>query len=179
MQVSQAISFSVVVSYDIAKGKNMIKSLSFVVLICLAAPVLGQSIDIATCRNPSGTTYRHYSGNNDKNASGWSEERISNGLISLTKDAAGKFDLLFVDTRKKPISMIQEGAKIVLLRTGPAEISLLVHYEGATTEIYSFFREKDGRSRYSVLTSRLGPSAISAKSSVMVGDCDPIFFDQN
>lgn len=148
------------------------------VLIFVAMPAIGQSINIATCRNPSGTAYRHFSGLNDKKDSGWSDEKISNGLISLTKDATGKFDLLYVDVRKTPISMIQDGAKVILLRTGPAEISLLVHYDGATSEIYSFFREKDGKNKYTVLTSRIGPAAIAAKSSVMIGDCDPIAFDR-
>ena len=141
-------------------------------------PAIGQSIDIATCRNPSGTAYRHFSGSNDKNDSGWSDDKITNGVVSLTKDATGKFDILYIDFRKKPISVIQDGAKVIPLRSGPTEISLLVHYDGSATELYSFFREKDGKNKYSVLTSRLGPAAISAKSGVMVGDCDPIAFDQ-
>ena len=150
----------------------------FLVLTLSAMPAIGQSIDIATCRNPSGTAYRHFSGNSDKKDSGWSDDKISNGVVSLTKDATGKFDILYIDFRKKPISVIQDGAKVIPLRSGPTEISLLVQYDGATTELYSFFREKDGKSKYTVLTSRIGPAAISAKSGVMVGDCDPIAFDR-
>ena len=156
----------------------MAKILHVFALVFAAMPAIGQSLEIATCRNPSGMVYRHFSGNNDKKDSGWGEDKISSGLISLTKDKTGKFDMLYVDVRKKPISMTQDGAKVIPLNSGPEEISLLVHYDAATTEIYSFFREKDGKSKYSVLTSRIGPSTISAKSSVMVGDCDPIAFDR-
>ena len=67
---------------------------------------------------------------------------------------------------------------MILLRGGPGEISLLVHYaEGSATEIYSFFKEKDGKSKYTVVTSRTGPRAFSAKTSVMVGECSVIRFD--
>ena len=86
--------------------------------------------------------------------------------------------MLFVDARNKPISMIQDGAKVILLRRADDAISLMAHYEGATTEIYSFFREKDGKNRYTVMTSRIGPLALSQKSGVMLGDCGPIQFDR-
>ena len=175
--VSLLISFSVK-SATIMKREMIMTNSVLLALIFVAVPAMGESIEITTCRNPSGTAYRHFSGNNDAKASGWSEEKISNSVVSLTKDTAGKFDLLYVDFRKKPISMTQEGAKVIPLRSGPDAVSFLVHYDGSTTEVYSFFQEKDGKSRYTVFTSRIGPLAISAKSSIMVGDCNPIAFDR-
>ncbi len=139
---------------------------------------LAQSQDLATCRSPSGKAFRHFSGGQDQEGAGWSDERIRNGVVTLTQAADGRFDMLFVDVRNKPISMSQDGAKIVVLRFGPNELTLLAHYEeGSASEIYSFFRERDGKSRYTVMTSRIGPRAVLPKSSLMVGDCDPIRFD--
>ena len=96
---------------------------------------------------------------------------------ALGHTSTGALDVLFVDARNNRISMTHDGAKLVLLRSSNRSISVLAHYPGATTEIYSFFQEKDGRNRYSVLTSRTGPQAAVEKSSVMVGLCDPIKFD--
>ena len=156
----------------------MIVRLIAVLMSVVSIGAIAQSQELATCRNPTGKAYRHFSGVQDKAGSGWDDERIRNGVVTLVQASDGQFDMLFVDARNKPISMMQDGAKVVLLRRSADAVSLLAHYEGATTEIYSFFREKDGKSRYTVLTSRIGPLAISQKSSVMVGDCDPILFDR-
>jgi hypothetical protein len=136
-----------------------------------------QQADIAACRSPAGKVYRHFSGTAEKADAGWSDDKISEGVLTLVRTPTGTLDMLFIDVRNKPISMTQDGAKLVLLRSSDRSISILVHYPGATTEIYSFFQEKDGRNRYSVLTSRTGPQAAVEKSSVMVGLCDPIRFD--
>jgi hypothetical protein len=146
-------------------------------LLFWSSLVCAQTTDIATCRNPSGKAFRHFSGAQEKNGSGWSDERISNGVITLVKTADGSFDMLYVDVRNKPISVTQDGAKVVLLRISDTDLSLLAHYQGATTEIYTFFKERDGKNRYSVMTSRTGPNAFAPKSSLMVGDCDNIRFD--
>lgn len=138
---------------------------------------VAQSQDLATCRNPSGKAFRHFNGLQDKATSGWNDDKISNGVVTLVRTSDGGFDMLYVDVRSKPISMVQDGATIRLLRLSEDQISLLAYYEGATTEIYSFFKEKDGKNRYSVLTSRTGKDAASPKSGVMVGDCSPIRFD--
>lgn len=136
-----------------------------------------QQAEIATCRSPAGKVFRHFSGILEKADAGWSDEKISDGVLTLVRTSNGTLDMLFIDARNKPISMTQDGAKLVLLRSSDRSISVLAHYPGATTEIYSFFQEKDGRNRYSVLTSRTGPQAAVEKSSVMVGLCDPIKFD--
>lgn len=138
---------------------------------------LAHAQEITTCRSPSGKAFRHFTGVQEKASAGWSDEKISKGVVTLVRGGDGKLDMLYLDIRNKPISMTQDGAKVLTLRNAQDELSLLVHYEGSTTEIYSFFREKDGRNRYTVLTSRIGPKTFAPKSSVMVGDCDPIRFD--
>lgn len=148
---------------------------AFVALAVLFSTVVfGQSQEITTCRSPNGKVYRHYFGSQDKPGSGWGDDKISNGVITLVQLSDGNFDLLYVDIRNKPISVIQDGAKVVLLRGGPDDITLLTHYPESTTEIYSFFREKDGKVKYTVLTSRTGPDTFAPKSSVMVGDCSAL-----
>ena len=139
--------------------------------------VSAESTYIAICRDPSGKAFRHFSGPQDKATAAWSDEKIGGGVVTLVQGTDGAFDMLYVDVRKRPISTAQDGAKIIKLRSGPNELSLLAHYSGSTSEIYSFFREKDGKNRYTVMTSRIGPETFAPKSSVMVGDCEPIRFD--
>lgn len=138
---------------------------------------MAQSEEIATCRSPLGKAFYHFNGLSDKAGSGWSDDKISKGVTTLVRAADGSLDMLFVDIRGKPISMTQEGATIRLLRLSQDNVTLLAYYEGATTEIYSFFKEKDGKNRYSVLTNKTGSGAMIPKSGVMVGDCSEIRFD--
>ena len=89
-----------------------------------------------------------------------------------------KVDVLYVDTRNKPISSVQDGGNVVLLRQGSDSITVLVHYQdGSTTEIYSFFKEKDGTHKFTQMQSKTGNSAMFPKSALLVGTCDPIKFE--
>lgn len=160
-------------------GNNVnFKTICALCAVLASTGAYSQQADIATCRSPAGKVYRHFNGILEKADAGWSDDKISGGVLTLVRTSNGTLDMLFIDARNKPISMTQDGAKLVLLRSSDRSISVLAHYPGATTEIYSFFQEKDGRNRYSVLTSRTGPQAALEKSSVMVGLCDPIKFDQ-
>lgn len=136
-----------------------------------------QAQEITTCRNPSGKSFYHYAGMAGKAQSGWTDDKITGGVVSLVKGSDNKFDMLYFDSRAKPISMVQDGADIRLLRLSQNTITLLVYYQGSTTEIYSFFMEKDGKNRYSVLINRTGGDVPLPKSSMLIGDCEPIRFD--
>ena len=135
------------------------------------------SQQITTCRAPAGKAYYHFDGLVDKAGAGWTDDKITKGVFSLSKIKEDTFDILYVDIQNKPISSTQEGAIVRLIRSGPNILTLLVFYPTATTEIYSFFKEKDGRFRFSIMQNRTGEGATYPKSSVMVGDCDPIRFD--
>ena len=74
-----------------------------------------QQAEIATCRSPAGKVFRHFSGIVEKADSGWSDEKISDGVLTLVRTSNGTLDMLFIDSRNKPISMTQDGAKLVLL----------------------------------------------------------------
>lgn len=154
--------------------RNLIIGSCFTLTACMA---LAQSEEIATCRSPSGTAYFHYSAGVDKAGSGWTDDKISKGVFTLVRAKDGSFDVLYIDGRSKPISSTQDGAMVRVLRSSSENLTLLVYYERATTEIYSFFKEKDGKSKFSMLTNKTGNGALIQKSSVMVGDCDPIRFN--
>jgi hypothetical protein len=153
------------------------RAILLIAMLVVAGGASAQSEEITTCRNPSGRAYYHFNGQVGKADSGWTDDKISNGVVTLMRAADGTLDMLFIDVRGKPVSMTQDGAVVRVLRLAPDQITLLAYYEGATTEIYSFFREKDGTSRYTVLTNKTGEGAIVPKSGVMVGTCDPIRFD--
>lgn len=157
------------------RSVEMIKKsiLALLSLISLTA----YSQQIATCRAPAGKAYYHFDGLVDKAGAGWSDDKITKGVFSLSKIKEDTFDILYVDIQNKPISSTQDGAIVRLIRSGPNILTLLVFYPSATTEIYSFFKEKDGRYRFSMMQNKTGVGAVLPKSSLMVGDCDPIRFD--
>ncbi|MDD0812973.1 hypothetical protein PSQ20_21740 [Curvibacter sp. RS43] len=133
--------------------------------------------EIATCRAPSGHTYYHAKGNIPKDKAGWQSDGISNGVFSLVQVADGNFDVLYIDARKKPISAVQDGAVVRLIRASATNLTVFVFYREAMTEIYSFFSERDGGNKFTVLQNRSGDGAFIEKSSLLVGQCDPIKFE--
>ena len=157
------------------RSEEMIKK-SIVALLFLIS-LTAYSQQIATCRAPAGKAYYHFDGLVNEARAGWSDDKISGGVISLSKINEDAFDILYIDTQNKPISSTQDGAIVRLLRRGPNILTLLVFYPTAQTEIYSFFKEKNGRSRFSMMQNRTGDGVTVPKSSVIVGDCDPIRFD--
>jgi len=142
--------------------------------------VLGaaQADELATCRAPTGHTYYHSKGVVPKEGSGWKSDGISGGVFSLVQGADGSMDVLYVDARKKPISATQDGAVVRLIRSSKTNITVFVFYKEAMTEIYSFFLERDGSSKFTLLQNRTGDGAVIEKSSLLVGPCDPIKFEQ-
>jgi len=154
----------------------MIKvSIAFSVLAACGAV---QADELTTCRSPGGHTYYHSKGAVPKEASGWKPDSIPGGVFSLVQGADGSMDVLYVDARKKPISATQDGAVIRLIRSSKTNITVFVFYKEAMTEIYSFFQERDGSSKFTLLQNRTGDGALIEKSSLLMGPCDPIKFEQ-
>ena len=153
----------------------MLKSLVMSLAAISALAVHGQ--EIATCRGPAGRAFFHFEGLTDKAGSGWTEDKISKGVFSISRTGANEYDILYIDIQNKPISTKQEGGIVRLIRRGKTNLTFLVFYPMVTTEIYSLFTEKDGRSPFSLMQNKTGEGAVFPKSSVMVGDCDPIRFD--
>lgn len=147
----------------------------FGLLLCVAS--YSHGVELATCRAPVGKSYYHYSGLSEKKAAGWSDDKISNAVFTLTQGTDGSFDVLFVDGRGKPVSSAQDGAIVRLLRRGESSISLLVFYPSNSTEIYTFFLEKDGATKFTMMQSRSGDGVPFPKNSLLVGLCDQIRFE--
>lgn len=145
--------------------------------LCLLLSFSVEAQEIATCRAPAGKTYFHYEGLTDKAGSGWSDDKISRGVFTISRVGANEYDLLYVDIANKPISTKLEGGLVRLIRRGKTSLTFLVFYPTVATEIYSFFNEKDGKSRFTMMQNKTGDGAMIPKSSVLVGDCDPIRFD--
>lgn len=136
-----------------------------------------QATDIASCSNPSGKGYYPETGIVSAKDSGWSEEKITDGITKLAKLDDGEYDILFVDARKEIISARQDGAHIMLLNRGESAASVLVVYPGKTAEVYTFIVTTSGKLEYIQTLSRAGDGVLITKASVMRGDCDYINFD--
>jgi hypothetical protein len=155
---------------------RMTKSSLFVLLLSTAN--YSHGVELTTCRAPAGKSYFHYSGLLDKKSAGWADDKMSNGVFTLTQTENGAFDVVYVDVRGKPISSSQDGALVRLLRKGSNSLSVLVFYPSSSTEIYTFFTEKDGAHKFTLLQSRNGDAAAVPKSTLLVGSCEPIQLDQ-
>jgi hypothetical protein len=155
----------------------MSKRIYLVAALFIATSVCSQ--EIATCRTPTGKAYYQFAGLATKENSGWVDDKISGGVFTLTKIGSSvedAVDLLYVDTNNKPISTVQSGGIVRLLNLDSVNITVLVHYPKTVTEIYSFFREKSGRYKFSMMQNKAGVDIPFPKSSLMVGDCESIKF---
>jgi hypothetical protein len=154
----------------------MIKTICCLVVALFSSSLSAQ--EITTCRNPSGKAFYHFEGAISRSNAGWIDDKITGGVFTFAQIADGSIDILFVDTRMKPISATQEGGLVRLLRRNATSATVLVSYpDGASSEIYTFFKEKDGGHKFTLLQNKSGDYAPVPKSALMVGTCEPIRFD--
>lgn len=152
------------------------KKILFIILLVTSSSSYSQT-QIAACENPKGYVYYPYISPVPKDKSGWIEDKITGGKSVLIKNPSG-LDLLFIDSVKKtPISSVEDGGKVFLLRKTSNQISVLVDYE-SVTEIYTYWKTDGGQLQYSILQSKNGMvSGTVSKSGVMVGTCQFINFN--
>lgn len=147
---------------------------AFVVAITLiSAPVFAQ--DVARCSDSKGQAFYPFSGLIPKDKSGWREDGISKGRITVKRLANNEFDLIFSDAQRPDVSSRADGGIVLMARAATQDFSLVIVYPGSTTEIYSFWRANDGRLQYSHLQNKAGIAPIP-KSSALVGQCEFINF---
>ena len=157
--------------------KSVTITLLFVAALVAAPTALSQPVnanEIASCSNPQGQAFFPLRGDNPKNTSGWQKDGIAGGRITLAKAGGDKLDILYVDSRRQMMSVIRDGGKILPIRATENEISVLA-VSDEQTEIYTFWRNKEGKLEFSMLQSR-GGKATNPKTSIMVGSCDFIIF---
>ena len=135
------------------------------------------AVDIASCSNPIGKAYYPEIGLVTKGKSGWEQnEKITNGIVKLSKTAEGKYDILFVDSTQQITSSVEDGDSVLMLNRGDNVVSFLVVYRGKTAEIFTFQKTTSGVLEYIHVTSRAGEAVMITKASIIRGDCAFIEF---
>ncbi len=141
----------------------------------LPAIDLLSNIKIASCSQPTGRAYYPELGITTTETSGWKDDGIKNGIVQLSKIGKNKYDIVFVDTYRRIISSVEEGADVLMLSYDKNIISFLVISSGKTVDIYTFLKNNSGKLEYIHMTSR---SILMPKFSVMRGNCDFIHFSK-
>jgi hypothetical protein len=132
---------------------------------------------VANCGSVEGYAYYHYSGLVPKKSSGFDKDKITGGMTTFQRTPDGSYDILVVDSRKKIISMVQDGGKVVLLRKGAKDATFMLYFPNNSIEIYTLWTDGEGHLKYDYLSSKGGDATGIHKSSVMVGRCDEINFN--
>ena len=147
-------------------------------LLLLTFPLLVNAQEITSCQNPKGYAYYHHhkGGLMSLSESGWSDDKISGGITTLKKLLDGKYDIFIVDIRKSIISLRQDGGEILLLRKGKEDATFLHFFPGNAVELYTFWRDANGKDRFDLLQSKGGDNYPIHKSSVLTGECSSINF---
>ncbi len=151
------------------------KALAILFAILMIAPS-SIAATLATCVNPEGHAYYNLDGGTTETQSGWTKDKVSKGVFSLQLTDSG-YDLLFVDARKAIFSSRGDGGNVILMSHSAKDAVILVNYQKeGTIEIYKFFEDGKGGKKFAMFTSRTY-SAPDPKSSLMVGDCSFVDFN--
>ncbi len=135
------------------------------------------AVDVAQCSSPSGKAYYPYLGVVDQKSSGWTDDKISNGITTLQKTGENEYDILFVDVTKRIVSSRQDGGNVVLLSRGAGSVSVLIVYPGQSAEVYTFLVDKAGKAEYLHVQSRAGDAVMISKVAVMRAECQFVRLD--
>ncbi len=146
----------------------------FISLFFLVVSVIGQAQDIAVCHSPKGRAYFANLRIVPANKSGWKDDAIDGGRITLTRQEKD-LDVLFTDANKRVASSKNSGATVSLMRISADNFTILVYYPNDTIELYSFMRETSGALSAHAIQSTGGVSLVH-KSSIMIYKCDLIDF---
>jgi hypothetical protein len=150
------------------------KKILITILLLIVYQIGYSQTQISACENPKGFVYYPYISPTPKNRTGWTEDAITGGKSILMKTSNGQYDIVFIDSVKNlPISSIEDGGKVILLRRSNNQISVLVNYD-SVSEIYTYWRTDDGKLQYSLIQSKGG---LISKSGVLVGSCQFINFN--
>lgn len=151
---------------------------TLLILLLFSISSAAYATDIASCSSLKGKAYYPELGLVGKKDAGWHDDKIKGGIIKLTKDKDGQFDIVFVDARKQIISATEDGGRVVLLNSGEKVFSILVVYPGTTAEVYTFLENKSGIKENLYIVNKAGKGVLVTKSSLMRGDCDYINFSE-
>jgi hypothetical protein len=131
--------------------------------------------DVAICTGLSGYSYYMDYGVVPKESAGWTKDEMDDFQLKVTRDSNGKFDILFKD-QIGYASSLNDGATITpSIRTNDS-LSLISNYPNQTTEIYSFWKNRDGKLKYSLAQVKNGTPLIR-KNTLFVGNCSILNFN--
>jgi hypothetical protein len=151
---------------------------SILILLSLVFSSVAFAVDIASCSNPSGTSYFPELGIVTKKNSGWTDDKVTGGITKLSKIGKDQYDIVFVDTTKRIVSSTEDGGRVLMLNRGNNVVSFMVIYPGQTAEIYTFLKNNSGALEYIQVTSRAGDAVMIAKATIMRGNCEFIDFNK-
>jgi len=148
---------------------SSVKNSLFLISSLLLITTNGFSEDLSiTCGESTGYAYYFEGGLVNKANSGFLEDGITSGKISLTLNDKNEADILTLDATGTLKSATSQGGEVIALPAGEGSMNWVVIYGDGTLEVYSY----NGRSN-SVASYRntVGNTSI-AKNSIFVSDCD-------
>ena len=120
-----------------------------------------------SCGASKGYAYYFEGGVVDRANSGFSEDAISEGKISLTLNEKGEGDVLTIDATGGIKSATSQGANVLVLPTEGSGVNWLVMYGDGTLEVYSYNGNTNKVASY---RNTVG-NALVAKNSLFISDC--------
>jgi len=128
--------------------------------------VRAESLSIS-CGASNGYAYYFEGGLVDRANSGFSEDGISGGKISLTLNEKGNGDILTIDATGGIKSAISQGAKVLVLPTEGSGVNWLAMYGDGTLEVYSY---NGNTNKVATYRNTVGATLL-AKNSLFISDC--------
>jgi hypothetical protein len=133
-------------------------------------PVATLAQTVATCGDSAGHAYYPATKMTSDKNSGWQQDGIRGGRLTLTKVDAKDYDVLYADSMGRVVSSKQDGAAILAVARSGSFITVAVLYAGVSVETYTFYKDRSGRGHVAWTQNRFG-GAID-KISAFVADCN-------
>jgi len=147
--------------------KNMLVNL--ILLVSGASSALA---DVVTkCDSPQGHAYYMAGKIVPRKDAGWRQDAISNGTYLVTRDADGKYDIIFSDAIKQTKSSREDGGDVIAISKSNDHLILLVNYPEMNVETWYFRIDPRGVGEVTVSQARYGEGAIINKHSLMRAIC--------
>ena len=145
------------------------------ILISFALLVFGSSdalADVVTkCDAPQGHAYYFAGSFVPKQKAGWVADRISSGSYLVTRDADGKYDIVYTDATNRTVSSREDGGNVLVISRKDNYLVLVVNYPEMNVETWYFRINRSGVGELTVSQARYGEEARINKHSLMRATC--------
>jgi len=119
-----------------------------------------------TCGDSSGYSYYFEGGAVDRKSSGFTEDGITGGKITLTLDDEGKGEVLHLDATQKIKSVKSEGGQLFVM-AGDSHVNWFASYPDGTITLESLHLDSMKLASY----RNTAGNKLVAKNSLMTSDC--------